>query len=52
MDYNNYSNLIGEVLSEALGGECSFLDKNNIVWKLVNDKWIGKRSIWTKDWRS
>ena len=52
MDYNNCSNVVGELINKILGGKCCFLDKNNIVWKLINDEWIGKRSVWTKDWRS
>ena len=28
------------------------LDKNNILWKFINNEWIGKRSVYTKDLRS
>lgn len=30
----------------------SYIDKNNIAWKFVNDEWIGKRTVWTKDNRA
>lgn len=47
------SNIIGEVISrKCIELEPSFLDSNNIVWKIINDKWIGKRSVWTFDFRS
>ena len=29
-----------------------FLDKDNISWRLINNEWIGKRSVWTKDFRA
>ena len=52
MNYNNYSNFIGEIISKELDGKSLFLDKNNIVWKIVNGEWIGKRSVLTLDFRS
>ncbi len=48
MDSNN----IAERISRNLNSKSCFLDKNNIVWKLINNKWIGKRSVWTLDHRS
>ena len=30
----------------------SFLDSNNIVWKWIDNNWIGKRSVWTFDFRA
>lgn len=27
----------------------NFLDSNNILWKWVNNEWIGKRSVYTFD---
>ena len=27
-----------------------YLDTNNILYKFVDGKWIGKRSVWTYDW--
>ena len=30
----------------------NFLDSNNILWKWVNDEWIGKRSVYTFDLRA
>jgi len=39
--------LIQSVISSF--NNASFLDKNNILWKIVNDKYIGKRSVWCYD---
>jgi len=47
MDINIIGNIIGESFARVL--KCCFLDSDNILWKLVGDNWIGKRSIWTKD---
>jgi hypothetical protein len=47
MDYNYCTNVVGELISKELNGKCSFLDKNNILWKLIDDEWIGKRSVYT-----
>ncbi len=52
MNYNNCTNVFGEIISKTLDGKCSFLDKNNILWKLINNEWIGKRSVWTKEFRT
>jgi hypothetical protein len=43
-------NAIAEVLVGITGGR--YVDVNKIAWKLVNDKWIGKRSVWTYDFRA
>lgn len=32
--------------------KCRLLDENNISWKEVDGIIIGKRSVWTKDWRA
>lgn len=32
--------------------EISFADSNNVVWKIIDGKRIGKRSVWTFDNRS
>ena len=50
MVYNKITNTFGEALARSF--TCSMLDSNNIIWKLVNDKWIGKRSVWTYDFRA
>lgn len=47
MVYNEMSNVIGEVIATTYGGE--LLDSNKVVWKLIDGKWIGKRSVWTFD---
>ena len=52
MDYNNCSNVFAEHFCRTFNKKSSYLDKNNIVWKLINNEWIGKRSVWTKDWKS
>lgn len=45
------SNLLASVFCKK-NEKASFLDKKNIVWKWVNNKWIGKRSVWTFDLRA
>jgi hypothetical protein len=50
----NNCNILSNVLGEVICGEydkTSFLDANNIVWKSIDGKWIGKRSVWTLDFR-
>lgn len=43
-------NAIGELFVRRLAPENgSFLDVNNIQWKLVEGKWIGMRSVYCKD---
>lgn len=44
---NQISNQIGELIVRS-GGGC-FLDKNNIKWKIIDGKWIGKRTVCTYD---
>lgn len=29
-----------------------FLDSNKILWKIINGEFIGKRSVWTFDFKS
>lgn len=50
MTFNQKSNIICEAIIRSIGG--TFLDKNNIVWKLIDGEWIGKRSVWTYDFRA
>lgn len=45
-DLNN----IGKLLCLLFGG--TFLDSENILWKFHNGEWIGKRSVWTFDFRA
>ena len=52
MNFDINSNVFGEVLSRSLDGNCCFLDKYKVIWKLINNEWIGKRSVWTFDFRS
>lgn len=42
--------IIKSVLS--INNTYSSIDGNNIVWKVIDGKMIGKRSVWTLDWRS
>lgn len=46
------SNFLGESIVRSLNHKSCFLDKNNISWKIVNNKWVGKRSVWTFDFRA
>lgn len=46
------SDILSESIIRTLDDKACFLDKNNIVWKVVNNKWIGKRSVWTFDFRA
>ena len=41
---------LGECFLRAFGG--CYLDSDNKIWKIIDGKAIGKRSVWTKDWRS
>jgi hypothetical protein len=43
---NNYA----EIISRITGGR--YLDNNNISWRLIDRIWIGKRSVWTFDFRA
>lgn len=50
MDIDNFINTRCEELVrcfEHLNG--SLFDHNNIVWKVVNGDWIGKRAVYTFD---
>jgi hypothetical protein len=44
------SNIICEAICRNYGG--TMLAGDNIVWKCVDGKWIGKRSVWTHDKRA
>ena len=46
------SDVLSEVIIRTLDEKACFLDKNNIFWKVVNNEWIGKRSVWTFDFRA
>tara|TARA_R110000868_G_scaffold100230_1_gene275724 strand:+ start:455 stop:682 length:228 start_codon:yes stop_codon:yes gene_type:complete len=41
-----------ENLIRRFGENASFLDKDKILWKIINNEWIGKRSVWTVDWEA
>lgn len=41
------SNFIGEYFARVCGSQ--FLDNKNILWKLIEEEWIGKRSVFTHD---
>lgn len=32
--------------------DISYLDKDNIVWKIIDGKCLGKRSVWCYDYRA
>lgn len=50
MIYDKTTNFAAQEITSINGG--SFLDANNILWKYVNGNWIGKRSVFTFDFRS
>lgn len=52
MIYNKSSNSIGRALVSIFGETASMLDGNNILWKIVGNEWVGKRSVWTYDRRA
>jgi len=41
------SNVLGECFANVYNSV--FLDSDNILWKLINGVWIGKRSVYTID---
>lgn len=46
-------NVTNELSKQLLQGTSyRFHDKNNIGWKWVNNEWIGKRTVWTFDFRA
>lgn len=46
----NTLNIIGEaIVRQSSAINPSFLDSDNILWKVVYGEWIGKRSVWTFD---
>jgi hypothetical protein len=49
MAYNIITNQFSEIVIRETKG--TFLDGNNILWKIIDGKWIGKRSVWTYDFR-
>lgn len=46
------NNIIGEAFARSFGPTVSFLDEKNILWKIINGEYIGKRSVWTFDFRA
>ena len=48
--HDEAANILCEVIVRLVGG--CMLDENNILWQLIDDKWVGKRSVWTFDFRS
>lgn len=49
MDCNN---LIAEKILRRCNIKGSFLDSQNVLWKLIDNKLVGKRSVWTYDNRA
>jgi hypothetical protein len=43
---------LGRLICSKNKDKYSFLDKNNILWKFKNDVFIGKRSVFTKNFKS
>jgi len=48
--YIDVSTEYAKVIAKNLNAP--FLDSNNILWKTHNSEWIGKRSVWTFDFRA
>lgn len=44
------TNAFGEYFCRSYGG--GLLDDNKILWKVIDGEWIGKRSVWTYDFKS
>lgn len=40
------NNILGEAIVRGFDKPASLLDGNNILWKVVDKEWIGKRSVW------
>lgn len=51
MQVDFFSNIQCEYIVRTFGNDlkASMLDRNNILWKVVDDKWLGKRSVFTFD---
>jgi hypothetical protein len=47
---SSISNSIGSVISKHYNSR--MLDVNKISWRWVNGEWIGKRSVWTYDFKA
>ena len=43
---NKISNQIGEEIARFFPNT-SMLDNNNILWKIINNEWVGKRGVYT-----
>ena len=41
------SNILGQTFAQVC--KSSYLDSKTILWKWIDDKWIGKRSVYTFD---
>lgn len=47
------SNMLSEAICKfSTELKPSFLDNKNILWKISNGEWIGKRSVYTKELRA
>lgn len=46
------NHLLIQLLLLYLKPKSCYLDENNIIWKHIDDKFIGKRSVWTNDFRA
>jgi len=44
------SNLLAKSITKTIWG--LFLDSNNVLWKHIDSEWIGKRSVFTFDFRA
>ncbi len=49
---NEKSHIFAESIIRKSPSDTSFMDSDNIVWKVIDDKFIGKRSVQTLDFRA
>jgi hypothetical protein len=49
--FDNETNVLAEAIVRT-NSKASFLDANNIVWKVIADEWVGKRCVLTFDNRA
>ena len=44
-------NSIAEAFARKYGDTCTFLDKDNKLWKVVDGEWVSKPAVLSKDKR-
>ena len=49
------NNSLGQMIVTVFGEDnsrISYLNSENILWQIEGGEWIGKRSVWTHDFRA